>query len=87
MSLTPAEIERMDAALRAKEGEDAFWQARHTEFLEKYPDQFVAVSDGEVVATSPDLLELEMLLKSKGLDTKDVWIEFIDANPDRMIIL
>jgi len=83
----PSEIERARAAFEAAKVEDTFWHAHHTELLEKYPDQFVAVFDGEVVATSPDLLELDELLEGKGLNSTRLWIKFMDADQDRVIIL
>lgn len=84
MSLSPADIE---AACREADLRRAFWHEHHAEFLAKHPDQFVAVVDSVVVATSPDLLELERLLKRKGLKMTDTWVEFFDSNPNRIVIL
>jgi hypothetical protein len=61
--------------------EQAFWTAHYDEFLSKYPDRFVAVLDGEVVATSAHLQELELLLRERGLKPTDVWTEYFDADP------
>ena len=65
-----------EAAWREAERERAFWQEHHDEFLKKYTDQFVAVKDGTVVATSYDLRDLLALLREKGLDPKETWIHF-----------
>ncbi len=86
VSMTPAGIADARAAFEAADVEDAFWLAHHAEFLEKYPDQFVAVSDGDVVAMSPDLVELVSLLERRGLGVKDVWVEFMDADPRPLIL-
>lgn len=68
---------RMDeAAWRDAEAELAFWQEHHAEFLAKYTDQFVAVKDGRVVATSYDLRDLLGALREQGLDPKKTWLHF-----------
>lgn len=86
MSFTPAEIEEINASFKAAEVERAFWHAHHDEFLKTYPDQFVAVLDGEVIATSPDLLKLDRLLKRKGVKMGSVWLKFMETNPRRYIL-
>ena len=66
----------------------AFWRRHYAEFLQLYPDQFVAVDgDGQVVLTSPDLVELLDGLKAAGLDVvKDVNVEYITNKWDSLIL-
>ena len=54
--------------------EDAFWQTHYGEFLVKYPDQFVAVRDGRVVATAYDLRDVLAAVRAQGFDPTDTWI-------------
>jgi hypothetical protein len=68
------------------ENERAFWDKHYPEFLERYPDQFVAVKNGEVVANAPDLTQLVVLLESKGIDLKKVWAQFISEESHRLIL-
>jgi hypothetical protein len=56
------------------EREDAFWDAHHDAFLEEYPDQFVAVRDGEVVAVAYDLRDLLASLRALGIEPTEAWV-------------
>ncbi len=65
-----------------KEAEEIqqFWNEHHEELLERYPEQFVAVKDGEVVAANADLALLVYELRDMSLDPRtDVAIEFVTA--------
>jgi Family of unknown function (DUF5678) len=73
--------EAADAAWRRADEERAFWQAHQREFLERYPDQFVAVKDGAVVAIGADLDELLAGLERRELEPVDVWLHFFNAHP------
>jgi hypothetical protein len=55
--------------------EDVFWQTHYDEFLAKYPDQFVAVRDGRVVATAYDLRDVLASLRAQGLEPTETWIQ------------
>ncbi len=74
--------EAATAAWRRADDERAFWQAHHQEFLERYPDQFVAVKDQAVVAIGADLDELLSGLERQGLESGDVWVQFFNAHPN-----
>jgi len=67
---------RADAAWQDAERERAFWQEHHDEFLREYPDQFVAVKDGRIVAVSYDLRDLIADLRQHGMEPVDVWLHF-----------
>ena len=60
------------AAQRDAEREHAFWHEHVQELLRRYPDQLVAVQNGEVVAASGDLLDLVSQLEAKGLSPPEV---------------
>lgn len=76
----------ISSAWRRAQAEQAFWQAHRAELTERYPDQFVAVLDGHVVATGSDLESLVAGLAAKGLTPQAVWIRFL-ATTRPMLIL
>jgi hypothetical protein len=79
-------LEQADEARREAEAKDAFFQEHWQEFLQKYPDHFVAVLDEQVIAHAPDLVELIDVLEKRGLKPTDIWMRFVDTG-SRMLIL
>ncbi len=74
------------AAFREAEREDAFWKKHHKRLLRQYPDQWVAVRDGEVIATSSDLLGIVNELEQLGLKPTQAWLQYLNAHPLPMIL-
>lgn len=73
--------------LREAEETQDFWNEHYAEFLEKYPEQFVAVRDGAVVAANPDLAFLVYELRDLELNPRDdVAINFITAKAHSLIL-
>ncbi len=68
------------------ENERCFWEMHHAEFIQRYPDQFVAVQNGKVVANAPGLTELVDLLESKGIEPTKVWTRYIGEQWHRLIL-
>jgi hypothetical protein len=56
------------------ERERAFWREHYEEFQGKYPDQFVAVHEGCVLAHAYDIRDLILMLKDKGFEPTQVWV-------------
>ena len=56
-----------------------YLDSKREELLEKYPDQFVAVTENDVVATARTVKKLLSELKKKGLEARDVSIRFMLA--------
>lgn len=81
----PDQVEA-EAALRQAEAETAFWADHHQEYVRKYPDQFVAVHDGEVVATSPVLESLLEQLAARSLNLQSVSARFVASNSYRYLL-
>ena len=82
----PGTPDTIEPSLEEAERIDRFWDEHHREYLERYPEQFVAVlrSSFKVVAFSDDLARLVGDLRKQGLNIpEDVVIEFIrdPANP------
>ena len=82
-SLDSPEVE---AAWQAAAAEQAFWETHYGELLERYPDQFVAVSDGVVIATNPDLQQLIQDLEHRGIEPRRIWVRFVTADPHRIML-
>ncbi|MEE9116254.1 MAG: DUF5678 domain-containing protein, partial [Thermoplasmata archaeon] len=53
--------------------------SRREELRKRYPDQFVAVTEHDVVAVAKTMKKLLAELKKKGLESGDVSIEFMTA--------
>ena len=84
MTTTP-DIEGIHKAWEAAAAEDAFWREHYSRLLEQYHDQFVAVHDGHVVATSPDLQQLLRSLDERRLEPRQVWVRFVTADVRRVM--
>jgi len=74
-------VDAVREAFRTAEVEQAFWEANYKQFLALYPDRFVAVLNGCVIATDADLLQLIRTLEAMGHPTADVRIRFIASDP------
>ena len=85
--MTEANHEKaVHAAFRAAEREDAFWEKHYKRLLWQYPDQWIAVRDGEVIATSSDLSGIVKELEQLGLKPTQAWVQYLDAHPMPMIL-
>ena len=57
---------------------DAQWlDKNYSKLLEKYPDSFVAINNGEFVDASKNFQELLKKVESKKLNPANVMIEFV----------
>ncbi len=57
---------------------EAKWVDDHFDELHaKYPEQFVGIYKGEVIAASPDLFKVADDIAAKSLKLNDVFINFI----------
>lgn len=62
---------------------DHIWVSENLEtLLEQYADQWIAVKDGKVIASEPDLTEL----LSKLPDPAHTCVEFITREPLEMVL-
>ena len=83
MGPTTPSLEGARKAWAMAKREDAFWRDHYQEYLDRYPDQFVAVAmaDERIVAADPDLDRLIGLIKDRGLDVRRVWVRYMAATP------
>lgn len=69
---------RPKPSIEEAEALQGFWEANRERFLAEYPESFVAVKDGVVIAAHKDLAGLLDRLNTLGLDPRDdVAIEFV----------
>jgi hypothetical protein len=78
-------LEETQEALVAADLEQDFWRDHYGELLQQYPDHFVAVQGGAVVATNPDLQQLLASLKHQGIEPTAVWVRFLASDPRRLM--
>ena len=74
-----------EAFSRGDEG-DAYWVAHYAELLKQYPEQYVAVHDGQVIVANSDPLELHRVIKAMGLEPRQVWVKLITAHPRYLML-
>jgi hypothetical protein len=79
-------LEEARKAWEAAELEQGFWREHYGELVQQYPDQFVAVRDGHVVAANPDLQQLFRSLKHQGIRPTQVWLRFLATDPRRLML-
>ena len=68
--------EEMQLLIEAKNDEN-FLKENYGKLKEKYPDKFIAVKNGKVIAEGSDMDTIKIELKEKGEDPAIVTIEFI----------
>ncbi len=62
-----------------------FLHSEHDRLRSKYPDQWVAVRGGKVVAAASSAKGIQADLKRKGLDDNRNLVEFIVAEDTRIV--
>ena len=61
------------------DAELAYWRTHHAALWRRYPDRYVAVYAGEVIADDADLVRLLDELRARNLDPAHAWVRFIPA--------
>jgi len=78
-------LEESREALEAAAREQDFWRDHYGKLLQQFPDHFVAVREGAVVAANPDLQQLLESLKHQGIEPTAVWVRFLATDPRRLM--
>ncbi len=63
-----------------------YYEAHRVELLEHYPDQWVTIYNEQVVAASPDLHELILKKKAKGVPAGQGLVEYVTTKDDVFIL-
>lgn len=70
-------LEELKPALERAYIEQAFWEDQADALRKDYPDQFVAIHQGCVIAAGPELETVIEQLKHRGLEIQDIWLRYI----------
>jgi hypothetical protein len=76
------------AAFAAAAEERLYWEKHADFYLQRYPDQWIAVNpvDGDILVVSRDLDSLYDKLGSYGFRPTDVWVEYFATEPQWLIL-
>lgn len=86
MALTLPDRATLDTAWQRAQERRTFWDAHRAELTRAYPDEFVAVSNGDVVAHDPDLMSLVQQLRASGREVTDMSIEFMATDRHKLLL-
>lgn len=78
--MTTLPLDRMEAGWRDAAAERQYWDGHQEELMVRYPDEYVAVADGKLVAHAPTLAVLSARVLNAGYSMEAVWIRFLAAN-------
>jgi hypothetical protein len=84
--MTTPRIDPIDALWDRAEAERIFWEDHYSKFVPRYPDKFVAVHEGEVIASGAELDSVLREVQATGVDRREVWVRFIAATPRTLIL-
>lgn len=76
----------VEAARKRAEENRAVWSAHRAAFTKQYPDEFVAVRNGEIVGHDKDLMALALRLEKAGIRSSDVSIERMATEPEHYLL-
>lgn len=77
--------EKLTAELRRLEKDERFLEAHQAEWLEQYPDMYVAVYQEQLVGIAPDSKALVALLDAKGIRPGATYWRFLRSKPLLML--
>ena len=80
--MTVPALERPEALWERGARERRYWDEHERELQARYPERFVAVRAGAVVATAADLHELVQHLQSLSVPPGEVSVQYMDR-PER----
>ncbi len=67
-------------------GDTAYFEVHREELLEKYPDQWVAIYNQQVVGESADARQLLADLKGKGIPLGQVVVKYLPKKEELLIL-
>jgi len=82
MAVPPLDWATLDAARKRAEDARAFWDAHRAELTQQYPNEFVAMRNGEIVDHDRDLMALALRLEQAGIQSYERSIERMVTEPE-----
>ena len=61
-------------------------EGRRSELLSEYPDQWIAVTEDGVIAAAGTKSKLFEALKEQLIDPEDVYHDYLDTNPGKLLL-
>ena len=86
IDLNDPEIARANAELRRFTEDQLFFEEMYHEFLERYPEKWVAVYHKEVVGVDEDFMRLLKSLKASGYPLRRLAINRVRSKPVNWIL-
>lgn len=74
-------LDGMHEAFEQARRNQRFWNERWDMLLAEYPDEFVALRNGEIVAHDPNLITLDTLLTQAGIRMTKTDVRFVNTEP------
>jgi hypothetical protein len=74
------------AIFERMERDRKYYEAHYEQFLEQYPEQWVAILDEQMVGADADFDRLLSALRERGVPTEKALIEWITADEDVLIL-
>lgn len=78
-------VEDAERAWQERQAKKQYWGEHYQEFLKRWPNQFVAVYKGDVIAVSPDLETVFEPTTNRGLPPQRLWLRFITDDPSKLL--
>ncbi len=79
-------MNQVQAELQRFKKDTAYYEAHHEELLKKYPEQWVAIFDEQVVGTAKTLNRLIARLQKKGVPRGRAFVEYVTGKEDLLIL-
>lgn len=79
-------MNRVQEELKRFKRDTSYYEAHHKELLEKYPEQWVAIYNQQVVGAAKDLKRLVAQLQREGIPQGRAFVEFVTAKEDLLIL-
>lgn len=79
-------MDKVQAELQRFKQDTAYYEAHHAELLERYPEQWVAISRQQVVGVAPDYEQLLDELQARGFAVGHVLVEHLTRHDELLIL-
>lgn len=79
-------MDKVQTALQRFKHDTAYYEAHHEELLARYPEQWVAIYNQQVVGAAPDYEPLLDELQAKGFAVGEVLVEFLTRHDELLIL-
>ena len=79
-------MNKVQRELQRFKRDTVYYEAHHKELLARYPEQWVAISNQQVVGVAPDYEQLLDELQAKGFSVGHVLMEHLTRHDELLIL-